>query len=301
MSRISFVGQAAVVTGAGGGIGRAHALELARRGASVIVNDVMREPGPSGPGTDAVVREIEEAGGIAAASNDSVATQDGGEAIIAAALERFGSVDVVVHNAATWRNGPYHELSRDTLEPVLDVNLRGAFFVTRPAWPAMIERKYGRIVLTSSGVGVFGRVNGANYVAAKAGVYGLSRALALEGEEHGIRVNSLMPIASTAKNPLDRAVEDRKEPERVSPLVAYLASSACAVSGEAFTTGMGGHVARIFMGVTSGWFSGAEIPTAEEIEEHLNEIEDRTTYAVPRSHREFMSSIVERLHADTAG
>ena len=247
--QISFDGQVVVVTGAGGGLGRAHALELARRGASVVVNDVAGLDSPEGPASDAVVAEIEAAGGKAVASYDSVATQEGGQAITDRALDTFGTVDAVIHNAGVWRHVRFEEMTADQLDPVLDVHLRGAFFVARPAWSIMKDKGYGRIVLTSSGAGAFGREVGTNYVAAKAGILGLGRALSLEGTRHGILTNCLLPIAPFGrKKPGPSAVTDQLTstglpqnagPELVSPLVAYLASAACAVSGEAFSAGCG--------------------------------------------------------------
>jgi NAD(P)-dependent dehydrogenase (short-subunit alcohol dehydrogenase family) len=289
--RIALDGQVAVVTGAGGGLGRSHALELSRRGASVVVNDIMLTPGSSGPGADAVVREIEEAGGEAVASDHSVAAVDGAAALVGVALDRFGSVDVIVHNAGNWRNVPIEEMTADNLDPVLDVHLRGAFFLIRPAWKVMVENGFGRIVLTSSGAGAFGRVKGANYVAAKAGLLGLGRALALEGSEYGIMANCILPLAVTPTNSTYLANAARQEPERVSPLVAYLSSRECTVSGEAFSVGLGGHVARVFVAVTSGWWTGDAFPTAEDIAGHMTEIEDRSSYSVPASVIEQMQSI----------
>jgi NAD(P)-dependent dehydrogenase (short-subunit alcohol dehydrogenase family) len=287
-----------VVTGAGGGLGRSHALELARRGASIVVNDLMRGPGESGPGADAVVQEIRDAGGTALASYETVATPDGGQALIDAALKAFGSVDGVIHNAGTWRNVPFEQMTAQNLDHVLDVHLRGAFFVLRPAWEGMLARGYGRIVLTSSGAGVFGRMHGANYVVAKAGLLGLARALSLEGREHGILANSILPLARTEKNSTYLADAKLNEPERVSPLVAYLMSRECAVSGEAFSVGLAGHVARVFVGVTSGWSTGEVILTAEDVAAHLDEIEDRTQYTVPGSVFEQMGQLSDGVAAE---
>jgi NAD(P)-dependent dehydrogenase (short-subunit alcohol dehydrogenase family) len=200
-----------------------------------------------------------------------------------------------VHNAGTWRNVPYEEMTVDQLDPVVDVHLRGAFFVTQPAWPIMQDKGYGRLVLTSSSAGAFGREAGTNYVASKAGVLGLGRALALEGAAHGIMVNCILPIAPFGrKGPVRAELKQQVTssglppnaagPEQVAPMVVYLASRACTVSGEAFSAG-GGRYARVFIGVADGWLGpAAGVATVEEIEEHLDEIEDyRGGFSVPGS------------------
>jgi NAD(P)-dependent dehydrogenase (short-subunit alcohol dehydrogenase family) len=284
--QISFEGQVVIVTGAGGEIGRGYALEFARRGAAVVVNDVSRPDGPERPAADVVVAEIEAAGGKAVASYDSVATPEGGRAIVECALERFGTVDAVIHNAGNWRNAFYEEMTPDKLDPVLDVHLRGAFFVTQPAWSIMQQKGYGRIVLTSSGAGAFGCEEETNYVAAKAGLLGLGRALALEGARHGILTNCILPIVPSGHpESADRLAEVGLSwtagPEHASPMTVYLASAACTVNGEAFSAGFGRY-ARVFVGVTKGWMSPAgESAAAEEIGEHLDEIEDLGGFAVP--------------------
>jgi NAD(P)-dependent dehydrogenase (short-subunit alcohol dehydrogenase family) len=306
MSGISYEGQTAIVTGAGRGLGRAYALELAGRGAAVVVNDIDRSA------ADAVVAETASRGGRAAASYDSVTDPDGGEAIVQLALARFGRVDAVVSNAAAWRNADFGEQTPDVLEPVLDVHVRGAFHVLRPAWLAMREQGYGRIVLTSSGAGAFGRTTGANYCTAKAALLGLGRALALEGAEHGILVNSILPIADTSAGRPQRAGseehvqrvkalfaglgEARARPEQVAPLVTLLASEACPVSGEAFSA-CGGRYARLVVGLTDGWTNPADEPAeAEDVLAHFGEIEDRGGgLFLPRSVNEEMEQVARAL------
>jgi NAD(P)-dependent dehydrogenase (short-subunit alcohol dehydrogenase family) len=290
--RISFDGQVAVITGGGGGLGRAYAIELARRGAAVVVNDLGGLDGSAEPAADLVVAEIQAAGGDAVASYDSVATPDGGRGIIETALQRFGTVDALIHNAGVWRHCFYDEMTAEQLDPVLDVHLRGAFFLTQPAWSSMSRKGYGRIVLTGSNAGAFGRVKGSNYVAAKAGILGLGRALALEGAENGIRCNCILPIAPFHKQRpepeimqqvTNTGLSPNATPELVAPMVAYLASSACRVSGEAFSAG-GGRFARVFIGVANGWLGPQDhSATAEDIDEHLDEIEDLDGYLVPGS------------------
>jgi NAD(P)-dependent dehydrogenase (short-subunit alcohol dehydrogenase family) len=292
---ISLSGQTVIVTGGGNGLGRAHALELARRGAAIVVNDVAGSAGEV-RAADRVVAEIQDAGGRAVASYESVATAEGGESMVGLAREAFGSLEAVVHNAGVWRNVRFEDMTAEMLDPVLDVHLRGAFFVTVPAWRIFKANAYGRVVLTSSATGVFGRDAGSNYAAAKAGLIGLARALAIEGATSGIKVNCLLPMAatSTERRPMPPGVreriasslavmEHRRQPERVSPLVAYLVSRECAVNGKAFSAAAGRY-ASVFTGVTAGWSSPTEPPaTAEDIEAHLDSIEDDSSYIVPTS------------------
>jgi NAD(P)-dependent dehydrogenase (short-subunit alcohol dehydrogenase family) len=312
---ISFEGQVAIVTGGGGGIGRVQSLELARRGAAVVVNDVSGMDHPDGPSADAVVREIEAAGGRAVASHDSVATPEGGRAIVDLAVDTFGGIDAILHYAGSWRHVLFDDMTVDNVDAVIDVHLRGAFFVVQPAWKLMKERGYGRIMLTSSSTGMWGRRWGSNYAAGKAGLLGLGRALALEGAEHGIFTNCLMPVASGANKyrelPPDTMMADFAKhrsttapvlpegstPERVVAMPTYLASRACTVNGEAFSAGAGRY-ARVFVGVTDGWMSERDTtPTAEDVADHLDEIEDRTSYTVPESIHHELAAIVAALAA----
>ena len=282
MGDLGFDGRVAIVTGAGNGLGRAHALLLAARGAQVVVNDLggaVDGAGASSGPAAAVAREIEEAGGVALANTDTVATPDGGRALVDAAVGAFGRVDIVVNNAGILRDRSFHNLTPDELDPVLDVHLRGSFFVTVPAWRVMRERGYGRVVFTSSASGILGNFGQANYGAAKMGVVGMTRVLAIEGARHGIRVNAIAPMARTRMTDgLLGDMHDRLDPELVSPVAAWLAHERCSVTGEVFTVG-GGRVGRMFVGVTPGYFKPDL--TIEDVDAHLDEIRDDAGYVVP--------------------
>jgi NAD(P)-dependent dehydrogenase (short-subunit alcohol dehydrogenase family) len=282
MADLGFDGRVAIVTGAGNGLGRAHARLLAARGAQVVVNDLggaVDGAGASSGPAATVAREIEDAGGVALANTDTVATLEGGRALVDAAVQAFGRVDIVVNNAGILRDRAFHNLTPDELDPVLDVHLRGSFFVTIPAWRAMRERGYGRVVFTSSASGILGNFGQANYGAAKMGVVGMTRVLAIEGARHGIRVNAIAPMARTRMTDgLLGDMHDRLDPELVSPVAAWLAHERCSVTGEVFTVG-GGRVGRMFVGVTPGYFKPDL--TIEDVDAHLDEIRDEAGYVVP--------------------
>ncbi len=248
-------GRVAIITGAGGGLGRSHALHLAGRGAQVLVNDLGGAVDGSGGSSSAaqrVVDEITALGGRAVANHDSVATADGGEAIVEATLAAFGRVDIVINNAGILRDKAFHKMDRAMIDAVVDVHLKGAMFVSQPAFRLMREQGYGRIVNTSSASGLFGNFGQANYGAAKAGLAGLTRVLSLEGAGHGIRVNAIAPIAATRMtDELLGDLSSKVSPETVSPLVVYLASAECSVNGHIYSVA-GGRVARIFIGETQG-------------------------------------------------
>jgi NAD(P)-dependent dehydrogenase (short-subunit alcohol dehydrogenase family) len=252
---LRFDGRVAIITGAGGGLGRSHALELARRGAQVLVNDLGGAVDGSGASTSAaqlVVDEITAAGGAAAANHDSVASADGGQAIVQAALDAFGRIDILINNAGILRDKAFHKMEQAMIDAVIDVHLKGAFYLSQPAFTLMREQGYGRIVNTTSASGLFGNFGQANYGAAKAGLAGLTRVLAIEGANKGIKVNAIAPIAAT------RMTEDilgelaaQVSPASVTPLVAYLAHEDCAVNGNIYSVA-GGRIARIFMAETQG-------------------------------------------------
>jgi NAD(P)-dependent dehydrogenase (short-subunit alcohol dehydrogenase family) len=288
---ITFDGRVAIVTGAGGGLGKEYALELGRRGASVVVNDLggaVDGSGSSQSAADLVVEEIKGSGGDAVSSYDSVAT----------ALDSFGSVDIVVNNAGILRDKSFGNMTLDEVDAVLDVHLKGAFHVSHPAFKAMKERGYGRFVHTSSASGLFGNFGQVNYGAAKAGLVGLSNVLAIEGAKYNIKSNAVAPTARTrmTEELLGPFVE-MFDPAQVMPLVVYLCSEQNELSHEVFTVG-GGRYARIFIGTNTGWFAGkGVVPAVEEVAEHLDEIRDISEYVVPGDINEELM-ILARLAAD---
>ncbi len=284
MDTLAFDGRVAVVTGAGGGLGRAHALALAERGALVVVNDLggaIDGSGSSDRAADSVVSEITEAGGSAVADHHSVADPEGGEAIVQTALDTFGRVDVVVNNAGILRDKTLHNLSIEEWDAVLGVHLRGAFNVTKAAWPRMREQRYGRVINTSSAAGIIGNFGQANYGAAKAGLVGFTRVLAMEGERNGITSNVIAPAARTRMT--EDLLGERAElldPALVSPLVVWLAHDTCTASGEIFSIGAG-HVARMFIGESRGYTNLSL--TAEAVRDNWQTICSTEGFAEPRS------------------
>ncbi len=255
MEELRFDGRVAIITGAGGGLGRSHALTLASRGAKVLVNDLggaLDGSGSSASAAQRVVDEIVAAGGVAAPNHDSVATWRGGEAIVQSALDAFGRVDVLINNAGILRDKAFHKMDAEMIDQVIDVHLKGALYLCQPAFTLMREQGYGRIVNTSSASGLFGNFGQANYGAAKAGLAGLTRVLALEGEEHGITVNAIAPIAHTRMTEgILGELASKVSPASVSPLVAYLTNEECTVNGNIYSVA-GGRIARIFVGETYG-------------------------------------------------
>jgi NAD(P)-dependent dehydrogenase (short-subunit alcohol dehydrogenase family) len=299
MSEIRFDGRVAVITGAGGGLGKTYALEFARRGASVVINDLGGSSdgrGGSSSMADATVKEIIEAGGKAVANYDSVATPEGGKAIVQAAIDNFGKVDILVNNAGILRDKSFLKLEPKDLEAVIDVHLKGAFFVSQPAFASMKDNGYGRIVMTSSGAGIFGNFGQTNYGAAKMGLVGLMNVLAVEGAKYNIKVNTIAPVAATRlTGGLLGSMADALDPTFVTPLVTYLCSEKCELTHEIFDVG-GGRYARIFIGLTKGWLTPkGKKPKAEDIFDQIDVIRDTQSYIVPQSIAEETGAIAEAL------
>lgn len=282
MSKLSFDGKVAVITGAGGGLGRQHALLLANRGALVVVNDLggnVEGTGADASAAQKVVDEIRAAGGEAVANHDSVSTPEGGEAIIQTAIDAFGRVDIVINNAGILRDKTFHNMTPDLVDSVIEVHLKGAFNVTRPAWIRMREQGYGRIISTSSAAGIFGNFGQANYGAAKMGLVGFTRVLAAEGAKYNIKANAIAPLALTRMTEnLMGALGDKLDPGLVTPIVAWLAHEDCDVSGEIYSVG-GGRVARVFIGETQGFFKPGL--SLEDVRDNWAQIRNTDGYVIP--------------------
>jgi NAD(P)-dependent dehydrogenase (short-subunit alcohol dehydrogenase family) len=279
---LGFDGRVAIITGAGGGLGRQHAMLLASRGARIVVNDLGGAVDGTGSDKGAaqkVVDEITALGGEAVADTSSVATPEGGAAIVQAAIDAFGQVDIVVNNAGILRDKAFHNMTPELMNPVFDVHLKGAFHVTQPAFVKMREQGYGRIISTSSAAGLFGNFGQTNYGAAKMALVGFTRVLAVEGARNNIKANAIAPLALTRMTEnIMGGLGDKLDPALVSPLVTYLAHEDCAVSGEVYSVG-GGRVARVFMGETKGWYSPTLRP--EDVRDHLDEIRNTDGFGTP--------------------
>ncbi|MCP4039737.1 MAG: SDR family oxidoreductase [bacterium] len=299
MSEVRFDGRVAIITGAGGGLGKSHALELAKRGAQVVVNDLGGAMDGSGSGSaaaDVVVKEIEEAGGTAVANYDSVATPEGGEAIVKTALDNFGQADILINNAGILRDKSFAKMTPEEITLVLDVHLRGAFYVSQPAFRAMKDRNYGRIVHTASAAGVFGNFGQANYGAAKMGMVGLSNVLAQEGAKYNIKSNVIAPIAMTRMTTgILGDMGLNLDPAYVTSMVAYLCAEECELTHEIFSVGAG-RFARVFIGLCQGYSNTAEAGVGiEEVRDNIEQIRNPEGYAIPGSAAEEMIEAMKSL------
>jgi NAD(P)-dependent dehydrogenase (short-subunit alcohol dehydrogenase family) len=304
---IDFTGQVAIVTGAGRGLGRLYAVELARRGAAVVVNDLggsMHGDGADTSVADAVVGEIERAGGVAVASHDSVDSPEGGEAIVRTAIDSFGRLDAVESNAGIFNSASFEELSHDDWRRMLSVHLDGGFYLSQPAYREMKAAGYGRFVFISSSGGMFGQPLEAHYAAAKAGLVGLANVIAIEGAQHGISANTVLPfgfsrmVTETVGDP--KALEETGflkviQPELVVPIVVFLASRACEFTHQNYSA-CAGRFSRVFVGLGEGWLAEpGSNPTADDVAAHLSEVSATQPFTVPGSIFEEVFAVCERL------
>jgi NAD(P)-dependent dehydrogenase (short-subunit alcohol dehydrogenase family) len=284
MADVGFEGRVAIITGAGGGLGREHALLLASRGAQIVVNDLGGAVDGTGSSTgpaQKVVEEIEALGGAAVADTNSVASVEGAEAMVKTALDAFGRIDIVINNAGILRDKSFANMTPDLWDPVIAVHLNGAYNVTRAAWPHLREQAYGRVVSTSSAAGIFGNFGQANYGSAKMGLVGLTRVLAQEGAKYNIKANAIAPVARTrmTEDLLGPLVE-KLDPSLVSPVVAYLVSEDCPVTGEIYSVG-GGRVARVFIAEGPGFFK--KDLTVEDVRDNFETVRSEADFLVPTS------------------
>jgi NAD(P)-dependent dehydrogenase (short-subunit alcohol dehydrogenase family) len=305
---IEFDGQVVIVTGAGRGLGRLYALDFAARGAAVVVNDLggtMRGEGADATVAEHVVAEIRAAGGQAVASHHSVDDPAGAAAVVASAVDSFGRVDALVSNAGIFHTAPFEELDPADWDRMLRVHLDGAFHVSQAAYRAMKAQRYGRIVYIASSAGLFGQPSSAHYAAAKAGTLGLANVVAIEGAEHGILANCVLPFGYSRM--VFETVGDRGElesepgflhaiePELVVPIVVFLASRACQLSHQSFSA-CAGRFARVFVGLADGWLADpARLPTADDIAANLAEVTATDPHTIPASIFDEVTQVCERL------
>ena len=293
MNQHRFEGRVAVVTGAGRGIGRAYALLLADRGASVVVNDLgssMEGEGVDAGPASTVAAEIVDAGGVAIADKSDVATESGAQALVDAAVEQFGRIDILVNNAGIIRWAGFPEADADNLERHLAVHVNGSFNTTRAAWPHMVEQRYGRVVMTTS-AGLFGLPTNLSYATAKGAVIGMTRSLSTAGAKRGIKLNLIAPAAGTR---MGGEGMEGMDPELVAPMVAFLAHEACPVNGEIYAAGAG-RFARIFIAQSPGYVHPTGEPTVEDVAENWATINDETGYSVPTGLIDWSSTFMVHL------
>ncbi len=293
MSEMRFDGRVAVVTGGGRGLGRSYALLLASRGAKLVVNDIgasMFGDATDEDPADALVSEIKAAGGEAVANKDTVATEEGGKAIIQTAMDAFGRIDIVIHNAGFTRRKMIHEMDYADMREVVDVHLMGGYHVLRPAFPIMMAQKYGRFVMTSSINGLYGKEGILGYSAGKAGLQLLSNVTALEGREYNIKSNVIVPNAVTRlSDGIDTSQFPPLEPEKVAPMVAWLAHEDCSVSGEIFAAGAG-RMSSAYIAETHGMY----LPEwqIEDVAANINTIRDQSPslvfHPIPQGHMDHL-------------
>ncbi|MFN7953839.1 MAG: SDR family oxidoreductase [bacterium] len=278
MADVRFDGRVAIVTGAGGGLGRAHALLLASRGAKVVVNDLGGAFDGSGSGSTTMAQkvcdEIKAAGGEAVPDYNSVSTPDGAAGIVKTALDKFGKLDIVINNAGILRDKSIVKMEEEDWRKVIQVHLDGSYFVTKAAWESLRANNYGRVIFTTSAAGLYGNFGQTNYSAAKMGIVGLVNTLKLEGQKYNIYSNAIAPIAGTrlTATVMPQAMLDMLKPEAVSPMVAYLCSEECTVNGKVFSAGAG-HFAVAQMLESKGATIRGDV-TIESVREKMDQIMD---------------------------
>ena len=294
MTQLGFDGKVAIITGAGGGLGRQHALLLASRGALVVINDLggaVDGTGSDKGAAERVVDEIKALGGDAVADTNSVATPEGGKAIVQTAVDAFGTVDIVINNAGILRDKAFHNMTPESLDPVVQVHLYGAFWVTLPAWKLMRDQGYGRVVNTSSAAGLFGNFGQTNYGAAKMGLVGFTRALAQEGRKYNVLANVIAPGARTRMTEdLLGPLAESLDPAKVSPVVVYLASAQCEVTGQILSVA-GGRVSRVVVAEPLGYFSKDLTP--EQVRDNWDTIASLEDLIVPAGATEEIGQLLK--------
>ena len=298
MSELRYDGRVAIVTGAGHGLGRRHALELAERGAKVVVNDLGGDRSgvgsSSGPAQD-VVEEIKKSGGEAVANPDNVATEDGARAIVQTALDTFGKIDIVVNNAGILRDRSFKNMTPEEYDSVIAVHLRGSFLVSSFAWPHLRENNYGRIVNTSSPAGLYGNFGQANYATAKMGLVGFTKTLAQEGAKYNIKANAIAPVAATrmTEDLLPADFLGKLGVEKVTPLVAFLVHESNEETGQVYTVG-GGRIAKIVIGEGPG-HAWKDAFSAEDVRDNWAAINAAEPLSVYRNPGEQMAPLIQHL------
>ena len=285
MGDVNFENKTVVVTGAGNGLGKAYALEFANRGANVVLNDIggsVNGEGSENAPADVVVKEIIDNGGSAVANYDSVATKSGGESIIQSALTEFGGIHAVVNNAGILRDKSFAKMEEEDLNAIIDVHLKGTFFVCQPAFVQMKEQGFGRFVNVSSPSGLFGNFGQLNYGAAKMGIVGLTNVLAIEGAKYNIKANVIAPNAATrmTESLFGEDMANMLTVDNITPLVVFLASEQCDITHEIFSAG-GGRFSRVGISTDVGYFNSNA--SAEDIQENIEKIRDLSNSIYPTS------------------
>lgn len=298
-TELRFDNRVAIVTGAGGGLGREHALALASRGAKLVINDLggsLHGEGASSSAADKVVEEIKAAGGEAVANYDSVTD---GDKLVQTAMDNFGTVDIVVNNAGILRDVSFHKMTEADWDAVMAVHVKGAFAVTHAAWPIMRDKEFGRVVMTASAAGIYGNFGQTNYSTAKLGVHGFSQALAVEGRSKNIHVNAIAPIAGSrmTETIMPAEVLEQLKPEYVSPLVAWLCHESCAETGGLFEVGAG-YMSKLRWERTQGYcFESGSSFNIDDVAAQWSTVTDFTDAEHPADVNAAIAAVMKNLQA----